>query len=231
MKLRSITESQDQIAPEWLGSYARTAVTWIEGNYLTLRPASSSTSSIYAYLTELRWDEKQTCLAFQETERVDGEYAQTGVVSVPHQTGHVYLVTSKHGQYRLAILSRPSIKGEMFGILTTLQTGRGSQLLPIATAIALVPQPPSPRRLRWAVLTQTTRTMRNTPRYSDALCRRTSRACLRRLFHQLASDRPRDQFPRVLDAVERHEAAEAGAFFFAEQDLVEHVEPALRHAD
>jgi hypothetical protein len=61
------------------------------------------------------------------------------VVSAPHQSGHIYLVTNKHGQYRLVIVARPTIKGEMHGILATLQVGRGSQLTPVATPIVLVP--------------------------------------------------------------------------------------------
>jgi transcriptional regulator with XRE-family HTH domain len=133
------SEPNAEVAPEWLGSYARPAVQWIEGEYLTLRPASSGGDSIYAYRTEIFWDTPQSCLAFRESDRIDGDYAQTGSVSVPHQTGHIYLVTSRHGQYRLAILSRPLIRGEMFGVLATLQTGRGSQLLPVATPLALVP--------------------------------------------------------------------------------------------
>ena len=137
MTLRS--EPASQIAPAWLGSYARPAVQWMEGEYLTLRPASSGDDHIYAYRTEILWDQQQSCLAFRESDRLDGDYAQFGSVSVPHQTGHVYLVTNRHGQYRLAILSRPLIRGEMFGVLTTLQTGRGSQLLPVASPIALVP--------------------------------------------------------------------------------------------
>lgn len=139
VRLRNEGGSPGQIAPAWLGSYSRAAVQWMEGAYLTLRPSSSGSGSIYAYVTEVQWDAAQGCLAFHERERLDGDYAQSGTVSVPHQTGHIYLVTSRHGQYRMAILSRPLIKGEMFGILATLQTGRGSQLLPVAAPLALVP--------------------------------------------------------------------------------------------
>jgi hypothetical protein len=60
-------------------------------------------------------------------------------VSVPHQSGYIYLVTNKVGQYRLAILSRPMISGEMYGLITTLQSGKGTQLTPVSTPIVLVP--------------------------------------------------------------------------------------------
>jgi len=127
------------LAPEALGSYARPAISWIEGDYLTLRPSFSEREAVYAYLTEIRWDDSASNLIFSEAGRVDGEYSQKGVVSAPHQSGHIYFVTNKHGQYRLIIVSRPTIKGEMHGILTTLQVGRGAQLTPVATPIALIP--------------------------------------------------------------------------------------------
>ena len=38
-----------------------------------------------------------------ESERI-GRFAQHGQVSMPHLSGHIYLVTSEDGQYRLAIL-------------------------------------------------------------------------------------------------------------------------------
>lgn len=127
------------LASEMLGSYARPALSWIEGDYLTLRPSFGERKAIYAYLTEIRWDEAASHLVFKEAERQDAEYNQIGAVSAPHQSGHIYLVTSKSGQYRLVIVSRPTIRGEMHGILTTLQAGRGSQLMPVATPIVYVP--------------------------------------------------------------------------------------------
>jgi len=127
------------LAQDGLGSYSRPAVTWMEGDYLTLRPSFSEPQAIYAYLTQIRWDQVASNLVFTESERMDAEYTQGGAVSAPHQSGHIYLVTNKHGQYRLIIVARPTIKGELHGILTTLQVGRGAQLTPVATPIVLVP--------------------------------------------------------------------------------------------
>ena len=64
---------------------------------------------------------------------------QFGEVAVPNQSGHIYLVTNRHGQYRLITLARPAISGEMYGIITTLLAGRGSLLTPIAAPIAYLP--------------------------------------------------------------------------------------------
>jgi transcriptional regulator with XRE-family HTH domain len=127
------------VAPGEVGFYARPAVSWIEGVYLTLRPSFGDTDAIYAYRTEIVWDDKLSLLIFRESERVDADYTQHGLVSVPNQSGHIYLVTNRQGQYRLIIVARPTISGEMYGILTTLKVGRGSQLTPIAAPIAFVP--------------------------------------------------------------------------------------------
>jgi len=122
-----------------LGSYARASVSWIEGRYLTVRPSFGDRDAIYAYCTEIAWDASSSCLVFRERERSDAAYAQFGEVAVPNQSGHIYLVTNSNGQYRLIILTRPTRTGQMHGILTTLQAGRGAQLTPVAAPIALIP--------------------------------------------------------------------------------------------
>jgi transcriptional regulator with XRE-family HTH domain len=127
------------LAPEDLGYYARPAVAWLEGDYLTLRPSFGDRNALYAYRTEIRWDEASSSLCFRESERRDAAFTQHGHVSIPNQSGHIYLVTNRQGQYRLIIVSRPAITGEMYGILTSLQVGRGAQLTPVAAPIVLVP--------------------------------------------------------------------------------------------
>jgi len=123
------------LAPAELGFYSRPAVAFIEGCYLTLRPSFGDPTAIYAYRTEICWDADSSSLIFRESERIDAEFAQQGLVSVPNESGYVYLVTNRQGQYRLVVISRP-IYGEMFGVMTTLQVGRGNQLLPVAAPIA-----------------------------------------------------------------------------------------------
>lgn len=125
------------IASEALGAYAHSAVAWLEGRYLTLRPSFGTPGGLFAYLTTIRWDATGACLAFAESGRSDARFEQTGRVSMPNLSGHIYLITNEQGQYRLAILSRPTIDGGLFGILTTLEVGKGSQLVPAAAPIAL----------------------------------------------------------------------------------------------
>jgi DNA-binding phage protein/drug/metabolite transporter superfamily protein YnfA len=139
LKFRRDESPANQLAPEHMGSYSRAAVSWIEGSYLTLRPATSTPDAIYAYETLIAYDFTVGYLIFRETKRADRAYAQHGEVSIPHQSGHIYLVTNKHGQHRIAMLSRQGITGELYGLLLTLQQGRGAQLLPVAMPLVLVP--------------------------------------------------------------------------------------------
>ena len=127
------------IAPDSLGSYSRRAVARIEGTYITVRPSFGEPGALYAYRTEIAWDEAASSLGFREGERQDSDYTQYGEVAVPNESGFVYLVTNRHGQHRVITVSRPRNSGEMYGIITTLLAGRGSLLTPVAAPIAFLP--------------------------------------------------------------------------------------------
>src|SRR5712671_3907979 len=121
---RTVVPVNGDVAPDGLGAYSRRAVAWLEGTYITVRPSFGDKEAIYAYRTDIGWD---------------AAYTQYGEVAVPNQSGHIYLVTNRHGQHRLITVSRPTILGEMYGIITTLLAGRGSLLTPIAAPIAFLP--------------------------------------------------------------------------------------------
>jgi transcriptional regulator with XRE-family HTH domain len=126
-------------APDALGSYSRPSVAWLEGEYVTVRPSFDQKGALYAYRTSIAWDEAASCLTFHEASRLDVAFTQTGAVSLPNQSGHIYLITNHHGQYRLVLLGRPAIGGELYGLITTLQAGLGSQLFPVSAPIAYLP--------------------------------------------------------------------------------------------
>jgi transcriptional regulator with XRE-family HTH domain len=135
----SLRAQQAATAPDELGGYARPTVSWLEGNYLTIRPANRKQGGLFTYTTIIDWDEKRSCLVFNERARLDRAYAQKGDVAVPHQTGHIYFSTNRHGQHRLMIMQRRTVSGEMFGILLTLQQDKGASLLPVTMPVAMVP--------------------------------------------------------------------------------------------
>ena len=144
VSLRKVQEvpaapANGDVAPDSLGAYSRRAVAWIEGTYLTVRPSFGDKAAIYAYHTEIAWDAAASSLLFREGERLDVAFTQFGEVAVPHQSGFIYLVTNRNGQHRLITVSRPTISGEMYGIITTLLAGRGSLLTPVAAPIAFLP--------------------------------------------------------------------------------------------
>jgi len=128
------------LAPDHMGAYSRAAVRWIEGDYLTLRASFGTPGALNAYRTTLFWDDAAGHLRFAESDRADGAFAQAGHVSMPNLSGHTYLATNEAGQHRLIILGRPTREGQMFGLLTTLQAGAGSQLVPVACPVAFVPR-------------------------------------------------------------------------------------------
>jgi transcriptional regulator with XRE-family HTH domain len=127
------------LAPDDLGAYARPAVQWLEGRYLTLRPSLDEPGAVYAYVTVIDWDDQACHLRFAEASRLDAEFTQQGLVSFPYLSGHIYLVTNFHGQHRMIVLGRPTIQGTLNGVLTTLVVGTGSQLTPAASPICLTP--------------------------------------------------------------------------------------------
>jgi transcriptional regulator with XRE-family HTH domain len=126
-------------APVDLGAYARRSVAWLEGAYQTLRPSLSKPGAIFAYKTIIGWNDDTGHLTFSESERQDAEYRQTGMVSLSHLSGHVYLVTTSEGQFRLVIVSRPAANGAMYGLIASLAAGKGAHLTPFSAPIVFLP--------------------------------------------------------------------------------------------
>ncbi|MGY3441980.1 MULTISPECIES: helix-turn-helix domain-containing protein [unclassified Bradyrhizobium] len=138
--IKVVVPTNGGIAPDSLGSYSRRSVARIEGTYITVRPSFGEPGALYAYRTEIVWDDATSSLGFREGERQDADYTQYGEVAVPNESGFVYLVTNRHGQHRVITVSRPRNSGEMYGIITTLLAGRGSLLTPVAAPIAFLPE-------------------------------------------------------------------------------------------
>lgn len=134
----STTASFPELAPEHMGAYSKSAVRWLEGRYLALRPSFSKPGDIFSYLIDIHWVDEAGYLTFAEMKQADSRVEQTGHVSLPNLSGHIYLATNESGQLRLMMLSRPTVDGTLYGTLSTLRIGHGSQLVPACCAIALV---------------------------------------------------------------------------------------------
>jgi transcriptional regulator with XRE-family HTH domain len=127
-----------QLAPEHMGAYSKSAVRWLEGRYLAIRPSFNTPDDIFTYFIDITWADEAGHLGFAELKRDGAMSEQTGHVSLPNLSGHIYLVTNESGQHRLMIFSRPTVDGSLYGTLSTLKVGHGSQLVPACCAIALV---------------------------------------------------------------------------------------------
>ncbi|MDD1535867.1 hypothetical protein DCM78_18440 [Bradyrhizobium sp. WBOS04] len=121
-----------------LGCYARASVEALEGDYICFRPAFSKAEIISAYLIGVHWDETESCLMFEERERVDAGHTQRGRVYIPEGRPFLNFVTLEMGAIRLIMVSRPEKSSEPArGLITTLSNPGGAQFTPASAPIVL----------------------------------------------------------------------------------------------
>jgi hypothetical protein len=119
------------------GGYLREAVEELEGKYVCFRPTFGNPKIINAYITVIRWDEKQSCLIFEEQSRADSGYVQSGRVYIPDGKPFINLVTVERGAVRLIMVSRPADKGFARGLVMTLANSRGVHFTPATAPVVL----------------------------------------------------------------------------------------------
>ncbi|HXZ14821.1 MAG TPA: hypothetical protein VEH77_02400, partial [Roseiarcus sp.] len=124
-------------AAQTVGGYTRANVTGLEGAYLCFRPAFSSNGVINAYIVAIRWDDAESCLMFEEQERVDAGHTQRGRVYLPDGKPFMSLVTIERGAVRLVMVSRPDGQGSARGLIMTLSNPGGMQFTPVSAPVAL----------------------------------------------------------------------------------------------
>src|SRR5260221_1761489 len=120
-----------------LGSYSRASVEALEGRYVCFRPAFSSADVINAYVMAVRWDEAESCLMFEERERVDAGYTQKGRVYIPDGLPFMSFVTVEKAAMRLIMVSRPQSNETARGLITTLSSLAGVHFTPASAPIML----------------------------------------------------------------------------------------------
>jgi hypothetical protein len=120
-----------------MGGYTRANIAGLEGKYLCFRPAFSLNGVINAYVLTLRWDEAESCLMFEEHERVDASHTQRGRVYVPDGKPFMSLVTIERGAVRLIMVSRPDEKSPGRGLITTLSNPGGMNFTPVSAPVVL----------------------------------------------------------------------------------------------
>jgi hypothetical protein len=120
-----------------LGRYTRASVEALEGRYVCFRPTFSSANVINAYLIAVHWDEAESCLTFEERERVDAGHTQKGRVYIPDGRPFMSFVTVEKGAMRLIMVSRPESNEPARGLVTTLSNPAGAHFTPASAPIVL----------------------------------------------------------------------------------------------
>ncbi|WP_407149655.1 hypothetical protein [Bradyrhizobium sp. ORS 86] len=133
-----VPQPSRSVAMDDLGGYTRASVEGLEGRYVCFRPAFSAADTINAYLLTLHWDEAESCLAFEERERIDTGHTQKGRVYIPHGRPFMSFVTLEGGAIRLIMVSRPEQNTEpLRGLITTLSNPGGAHFTPASAPIVL----------------------------------------------------------------------------------------------
>lgn len=121
-------------APTYMGAYTRAGVDHYVGSYLTLRPSFSTPDAVFAYRTDITWDDEWPSLAFQERDRPDKPFIHRGRLYIPAASMYVHLVSLTKGAMRMIIVTQLDMGGCMRGLITTLNKQR-SHFVPVSAPI------------------------------------------------------------------------------------------------
>jgi hypothetical protein len=124
-------------APVYMGAYTRAGVDHYIGSYLTLRPSFSGAGRIFAYRTDIAWDEEWPSLLFQERDRPDKPFLHRGRLYIPASSMYIHLVSLTKGAMRMVMVSQLDPIGYMRGLITTLNKQR-SLYMPVSAPIVYV---------------------------------------------------------------------------------------------
>lgn len=120
-----------------LGGYSRKNTQELEGRYVCFRPMFSNPAVINAYLINVYWDPKLSCLIFQEEGRADASHAQRGQVYIPEGKPFLNFVPMDKGALRLIMVSRPDHQGIARGLIMTLANPSGMHFTPASASVVL----------------------------------------------------------------------------------------------
>jgi transcriptional regulator with XRE-family HTH domain len=123
-----------EIAPLYMGAYARAAVDHYVGSFLTVRPSFTVAGGLVAYRTDIVWDGEWPSLLFEERNRPDAPYQHRGRLYIPASSMFIHLVSLTKGAMRMIVVSQLDQTGHMRGLITTLNK-RGASLTPVSTPI------------------------------------------------------------------------------------------------
>jgi hypothetical protein len=123
--------------PEW-GGYTKASVAELIGSYLVVRCAFRNPGNVFAYATDIFWDDAEGGLVFQERERLDAKHTHRGHVRIPNLSMYMYLTSGENGWLRSVTLSVLDVITEMHGVLSTLHNVAGAMYVPVVTPVVYI---------------------------------------------------------------------------------------------
>jgi hypothetical protein len=132
-----VTDGGDKARPEW-GGYSKASVSELIGSYLVLRCAFKNPGNVFAYATDIFWDDAEGGLLFQERERLDARHSHRGHVRIPNLSMYMYLVSGENGWLRSVTVSVLDVVTEMHGLLSTLHNIAGAMYVPVVTPVVYI---------------------------------------------------------------------------------------------
>jgi len=132
-----ISDGGVKARPEW-GGYTKASVAELIGSYLVVRCAFRAPGNVFAYATDILWDDAEGGLVFQERERLDAKHTHRGHVRIPNLSMYMYLISGENGWLRSVTLSVLDVISEMHGVLSTLHNVAGAMYVPVATPVVYI---------------------------------------------------------------------------------------------
>ncbi|MCB1509948.1 MAG: helix-turn-helix transcriptional regulator [Hyphomicrobiaceae bacterium] len=127
--------ASSDMAPVYMGAYTRAAVDHYIGSYLTLRPSFTMPDTIFAFRTDITWDDAWPSLVFEERNRPDAPYSHRGRVHVPPSSQYIHFVSLTKGAMRMIVLTQFAHSQPMRGLITTLSKS-GATIRPVSAPIS-----------------------------------------------------------------------------------------------
>ena len=126
-------------ADEGLGGYSRSDVSIYEGPYLFVRPSFKEEKVILAFQMSIVWDEATAGLSLRQAGESD--HPQSGAISIPKVSFHLFIYSSDLSCTRHLILSRLDAELKMRGLMLTLANTFANSYVPVSVPVVLMKLP------------------------------------------------------------------------------------------
>ena len=119
-----------------VGGYIRSDITMYEGTYRFIRPSFKDKNTIYAFPMEIVWSDDIPGLTLRQSP--PSGTAQSGVITIPKVSLHIFIYSDNGGSTQHLILSRLDTRLKMKGLMLTLANFLANSYTPVAVPVVLI---------------------------------------------------------------------------------------------